>query len=336
MEPYPGRSPNCQYDAPVTWLVTGGAGYVGAHVVRALTDANLDVVVLDDLSSGLATRVPPDVPVVRGSVIDDDVRNRAVQQHEITGVVHLAAKKRVDESVEKPSLYYRENVEGLRLLLDTCVAANVQHFLFSSSAAVYGDTDALPIAEDTPCRPMSPYGQTKLAGEWLTHAVGAAAGMRTLALRYFNVAGTAHPDLADRTGMNLVPTVLRAIAAGRPPEIFGSDYPTPDGTCVRDYIHVVDVAEAHVAAVRRLLDGSIREPLSLNIGTGVGASVKEMVDAALQVTGSELRPVIKPRRPGDPPAVVAAVDKAADVLQWKSRFSVNDMVESAWQAWTAV
>ncbi|HEX6335682.1 MAG TPA: UDP-glucose 4-epimerase GalE [Jiangellaceae bacterium] len=319
----------------MSWLVTGGAGYIGAHVVQALVDAGNDVVVVDDLSTGQTSRVPPDVPFVQGSLLDAELRSRVFDAHEITGVVHLAAKKRVDESVEKPSLYYHENVEGLRLLLDSCVAANVPSFLFSSSAAVYGETDVLPIVEESPCVPVSPYGQTKLAGEWLTHAVGAAAGMRTVALRYFNVAGTGRPEFADRTGMNLVPMLLRAIAGGTPPEIFGADYPTPDGTCVRDYIHVVDVAEAHVAAVRRLVDGSIDEPLTLNVGTGLGVSVREMVDTALRVTGSDLRPVEKPRRPGDPPAVVAAVDKAAKLLRWRSRFSVDDMVESAWQAWTA-
>jgi UDP-glucose 4-epimerase len=335
MEPYPCRYPDGQYDARVSWLVTGGAGYIGAHVVKALVDARNDVVVVDDLSTGLASRVPPDVPILQGSLLDAELRSRVFDTHEISGVVHLAAKKRVDESVEKPSLYYHENVEGLRLLLDSCVAANVPSFLFSSSAAVYGETDVLPIVEESPCVPVSPYGQTKLAGEWLTHAVGTAAGMRTVALRYFNVAGAGRPELADRTGMNLVPMLLRAIASGTSPEIFGSDYPTRDGTCVRDYIHVVDVAEAHVAAVRRLVDGSIDEPLTLNIGTGLGVSVREMVDTALRVTGSDFRPVLKPRRPGDPPAVVAAVDKAAKLLQWKARFSVDDMVESAWQAWTA-
>ncbi|HEX6328393.1 MAG TPA: NAD-dependent epimerase/dehydratase family protein, partial [Jiangellaceae bacterium] len=232
----------------MSWLVTGGAGYIGAHVVKALVDAGHDVVVLDDLSTGQPSRLPPDLPFVQGSLLDAEFRSRIFDTHEITGVVHLAAKKRVDESVEKPSLYYHENVEGLRLLLDSCVAANVPSFLFSSSAAVYGETAVLPITENTPCEPVSPYGQTKLAGEWLTHAVGAAAGMHTVALRYFNVAGAGRPELADRTGMNLVPMLLRAIAGGTSPEIFGSDYPTPDGTCVRDYIHVVDVAEAHVAA----------------------------------------------------------------------------------------
>lgn len=315
----------------MTWLVTGGAGYIGAHLVRALRAADLDAVVLDDLSSGAAVRLPQDVPLEHGSVLDTGVLDRVFATHAVTGVVHLAAKKRVDESVTRPSYYYHENVEGLRLLLDQAAAAGVRHFLFSSSAAVYGAA-ASPIDERTPCEPMSPYGQTKLAGEWLTHAVGTVAGMSTLALRYFNVAGTAIPELADRHGMNLVPMMLRAIERGEPPVIFGADYPTPDGTCVRDYIHVVDVANAHVAAVRLLEQETLAEPESVNIGTGRGVSVREMVAAALQVTGSDLAPVIGPRRPGDPPTVVASVDRAAQLLNWKATHAVTDMVESAWTA----
>jgi UDP-glucose 4-epimerase len=314
------------------WLVTGGAGYIGAHLVHALVADGIDVVVLDDFTTGITGRVPSGVPIEDGSLLHAEVRDRVFGTHQIGGVVHLAAKKRVDESVEQPSLYYRENVEGLRRLLDSCVAAGVPHFLFSSSAAVYGDTDSRPITETTPCQPVSPYGHTKLAGEWLTHAVGSAAGMSTLALRYFNVAGTAAPELADHEGMNLVPRILRAIAAGERPEIFGSDYPTSDGTCVRDYIHVSDVADAHVAAVRALESGSVKGPLSLNVGTGVGVSVREMVDVALEVTGSDLRPVVGPRRAGDPPAVVATVDQAAEVLQWRSRYGVREMIDSAWRA----
>lgn len=237
--------------------------------------------------------------------------------------------------MSEPLLYYRENIEALRLLLERCVAADVANFLFSSSAAVYGETTTLPIDEDVPCVPVNPYGQTKLAGEWLTHAVGAATGMRTLALRYFNVAGAASADLADADGTNLVPLMLDAIRRGEPPQIFGDDYPTADGTCVRDYVHVADIAEAHVAAVGALEGDRLGQTRVLNVGTGRGVSVREMVDVALSVTGSDLAPVIRPRRAGDPPAVVAAVDRAADVLRWMARRDVTDMVESTWKALSA-
>lgn len=316
----------------MTWLVTGGAGYIGAHLVHALQAAGTDLVVLDDLSTGVAGRLPDGVDVELGSVSDPAALDRVFARPEVTGIVHLAAKKSVDESVREPSLYFRENVEGLRLLLDRCAAAGVRHFLFSSSAAVYGDTTALPVTEQTPCSPVSPYGQTKLAGEWLVQAVGAATGMRTLSLRYFNVAGAAKPDLADTSVANLVPLVLTAIRNGEPPQIFGADYPTPDGTCVRDYVHVADVADAHVAAVRALVGDQLGATRVLNIGTGRGASVREIVDIAAKVSGVAMQPVIADRRPGDPPAVVAAVAKAADVLGWTARRDLTDMVESAWKA----
>ena len=316
----------------MAWLVTGGAGYVGAHLVHALREAGNNVVVLDDLSTGIPDRLPADVPLECGTLLDPHALERTFGAHAVSDVVHLAAKKRVAESIDEPLVYYRENVEGLRMLLERCAAAGVESFLFSSSAAVYGESAVLPIDEEVPCVPVNPYGHTKLAGEWLTRAVGAVAGMRTVALRYFNVAGAASADLADVEAANLVPLVLSAIRRGESPQIFGDDYPTRDGTCVRDYIHVADVADAHVAAVRALEHGDLGSASTLNIGTGRGVSVREIIDLALKITGGDVEAVVMPRRPGDPPAVVASVDRAADALQWKARHDVSDMVESAWTA----
>jgi UDP-glucose 4-epimerase len=286
---------------------------------------------LDDLSTGERDRLPFEVAFEKGSTGDHATVDRTFRSHRIEGVVHLAAKKQVAESAAQPLLYFQENVEALRVLLDACVRHNVRFFLFSSSAAVYGSSPGDVIDEQTACIPGSVYGRTKLAGEWLTHSVGAAAGMATLALRYFNVAGAMSAALADRHGENLVPRVLQALRVGRPPVIFGDDYPTPDGTCVRDYVHVSDVADAHVAAVSALRRGELSGE-SVNIGTGRGLSVREVIDSALSITGLDITPVIFPRRLGDAPAVVAAVDRAADVLQWKAQSDVNNMIESSWAA----
>ncbi|MEG8277790.1 UDP-glucose 4-epimerase GalE [Streptomyces sp. AHA2] len=316
----------------MTWLITGGAGYIGAHVVRAMTAAGEGAVVYDDLSTGIAERVPDGVPLVVGSTLDGERVARALADHGITGVVHLAAKKQVGESVEQPLRYYRENVEGLRVLLDAVTGAGVGAFVFSSSAAVYGMPDVDLVTEETPCVPLSPYGETKLAGEWLVRATGRAAGLSTACLRYFNVAGAAAPDLADVGVFNLVPMVFERLTHSAPPHVFGDDYPTPDGTCVRDYIHVVDLAEAHVAAARTLISSPGRA-LTLNIGRGEGVSVREMIDRINAVTGHDLPPEVAPRRPGDPARVVASAERAAAELGWKARHDVQDMITSAWQGW---
>ncbi|WP_328771189.1 UDP-glucose 4-epimerase GalE [Streptomyces sp. NBC_00286] len=316
----------------MTWLITGGAGYIGAHVVRAMTEAGEQAVVYDDLSTGIAERVPEGVPLIVGSTLDADRVSRALTDHAVTGVVHLAAKKQVGESVELPLHYYRENVEGLRVLLQAVTTAAVPSFVFSSSAAVYGMPDVDLVTEETPCVPMSPYGETKLAGEWLTRATGRAHGLSTACLRYFNVAGAATPELADIGVFNIVPMVFEKLTEGAPPRIFGDDYPTPDGTCVRDYIHVVDLAEAHVAAARRL-STSPGTDLTLNIGRGEGVSVREMIDHINDLTGYDAPPVVTPRRPGDPPRVVASAARIADELGWKARYDVTDMITSAWEGW---
>ncbi|WP_326780287.1 UDP-glucose 4-epimerase GalE [Streptomyces longwoodensis] len=317
----------------MTWLITGGAGFIGSHVVKAMQDAGERVVVLDDLSTGRAERLPDGVPLEVGTVLDRDTVARVLRAHAVTGVVHIAGKKQVAESVERPLYYYRENVEGLRVLLDAAVEAGVGRFLFSSSAAVYGMPDVDLVTEETPCAPINPYGETKLAGEWLVSAVGARHGMATASLRYFNVAGTATPALGDDGVFNLVPMVFERLDAGEAPWIFGDDYPTPDGTCVRDFIHVEDIASAHVAAARRLAaDPEAR--LVLNIGRGEGVSVAEMVGLVQEVAGrTDVRPKVAERRPGDPARVVASADRIRAELGWSAERDVREMVESAWAGW---
>ncbi|MET7825650.1 UDP-glucose 4-epimerase GalE [Streptomyces sp. NPDC005386] len=316
----------------MTWLITGGAGYIGAHVARAMAEAGERLVVLDDLSSGVPNRLPEDIPLVQGSSLDGDLLKRVLSEHAITGVVHLAARKQVGESVAQPTRYYQENVGGLATVLEAVAGAGVKRFVFSSSAAVYGNPDVDLITEDTPCAPMSPYGETKLAGEWLVRATGRAHGIATVCLRYFNVAGAASPELADTGVFNIVPMVFDRLTRGEAPRIFGDDYPTPDGTTVRDYIHVADLAEAHLAAARRLAEGASGD-LTVNIGRGEGVSVRELMTLVSEVTGDPRQPVVEPRRPGDAPRAVASAALAGERLGWSARRGVPEMVESAWRGW---
>jgi len=318
----------------MSYLITGGAGYIGSHVVRALRQAGESVVVLDDLTTGVAARIPEGVPLVVGSTLDRALLDETIAGHGITDVVHLAAKKQVGESVEMPLLYYRENVHGLQTLLEAMAAGGVGRFVFSSSAAVYGMPDVDLVTEDTPCVPINPYGETKLVGEWMARAVGAAHGISTACLRYFNVAGAATPELADTGVFNIVPMVFERLTEGTAPRIFGDDYDTPDGTCIRDYIHVADLAEAHVAAARKLAEpGPVRD-LTLNIGRGEGVSVREMIDLITEITGhGDVTAEVTPRRPGDPARVVAAADRITAELGWKAHHDVRDMITSAWAGW---
>jgi UDP-glucose 4-epimerase len=317
----------------MTWLITGGAGFIGSHVVKAMAEGGERIVVLDDLSTGRPERLPEGVPLEVGTVLDREAVDRVLREHAVTGIVHIAGKKQVAESVAEPLHYYHENVEGLRTLLEGAVGAGVTRFLFSSSAAVYGMPDVDLVTEATPCAPINPYGETKLAGEWLVTATGRTHGMATASLRYFNVAGAATPELGDDGVFNLVPMVFERLTAGERPLVFGDDYPTPDGTCIRDYIHVEDIASAHVAAARRLVadpDAS----LVLNIGRGEGVSVTEMVGIIQDVTGrTDIEPLVSDRRPGDPARVVASADRIAEELGWSARYGVREMVESAWAGW---
>ncbi|MEI8260174.1 MAG: UDP-glucose 4-epimerase GalE [Actinomycetes bacterium] len=313
------------------WLVTGGAGYIGAHVVRALLASGREVVVLDDLSSGVSTKVPDGVPLVRCSVGDKPAVAAALRDHRVDGVVHLAAKKAAGESVDIPLHYYYENVSGLATLLHAMQKAEVSRMVFSSSAAVYGTPPQNPIDEHSPLAPESPYGETKVVGEWMVRDQGRAVGLSWVALRYFNVAGAGEHDLGDPSVNNLIPMVFRALADGRRPQIFGDDYPTPDGTCIRDYIHVVDLAAAHVAAVERSESRMAADVY--NVGRGVGSSVREVMNKVSKVIGRDVNAEVVGRRAGDPPASYAATELITRELGWQAQHGLTDMVTSAWSAW---
>ena len=315
----------------MTWMITGGAGYIGAHIVRAFDAAVLPVVVLDDLSTGIRENVPADVPFVQASVGDSEAVRAALREHGVTGVLHLAAKKSVAESVEQPLLYWDENVGGMRSLLQSCVDEGVDRMLFSSSAAVFGNPPVDFVTEETPVAPMSPYGESKLVGEWMLRDLAAATGLRWAALRYFNVAGTGAPELADCSINNLVPMTFQALTAGRNPQLFGDDYDTRDGSCIRDYIHVVDLAEAHAAAAARLDEAPIGEVF--NVGRGEGVTVTEVFATVREVTGIDFTVDVVGRRAGDPAAYFADATKIGKELGWTARLDLADMVRSAWEAW---
>jgi UDP-glucose 4-epimerase len=316
------------------WMLTGGAGYIGAHILRALHDQGHDVVVLDDLSTGLRRKVSEGVPFVEASILDTDSVTRALTDHRVDGVIHLAAKKSVGESVEQPHMYFEQNVQGTMALLDAIKAADVHHMVLSSSAAVYGSPDVDAVTEDTPTMPINPYGQTKLAQEWLVRDLSESGyDLSWVALRYFNVAGAGADDLGDTGVFNLIPMVLRALDNGEAPQVFGDTYPTPDGTCIRDYIHVQDLAEAHVAAVTQAERGGRTD--IYNVGRGMGFSVLDVLDAVRSAMGSEFTHEISAPRAGDPASLVAAVNRIHSELGWQAQRDLADMVTSAWSAWQA-
>ena len=315
------------------WLVTGGAGYIGSHVVEELLASGREVVVLDDFSAGLEQRLLPGVPVVTASVLDRAAVENALREHHVDGVIHLAARKAAGESVDIPLYYYRENVDGILTVLEAMHSAGVTRLVYSSSAAVYGTPPENPVEESSPLHPESPYGETKVVGEWMAAASGVAWGLSWVALRYFNVAGAGRDELGDNSVNNLIPMVFRALEEGRRPQIFGDDYPTPDGTCIRDYIHVADLASAHVAAAARCESGQAAD--AYNVGRGVGSSVREVMDAVSATLGRDVAPEVVARRPGDPPATFASTEHIATDLGWRASRDLPAMVESAWSAWQA-
>jgi UDP-glucose 4-epimerase len=315
----------------MTWLVTGGAGYIGSHVVKALAHAGLSTVVVDDLSSGFREFVDPAVPFVYGSILDGELLVKTIADHGVTGVIHVAGYKYAGVSVQRPLHTYEQNVTGTAVLLAAMAEKNVDKIVFSSSAAVYGTPPTELVTEDTPKNPQSPYGESKLIGEWLLRDQGVAVGLKHTSLRYFNVVGSGDPSLYDTSPHNLFPLVFAALNDGKTPRINGDDYDTPDGTNVRDYVHVADLATSHVAAAIRLEKGE-RLEAAYNLGSGDGSSVGDIMRAVADVTGIAFEPVIGPRRPGDPARIVATGELAARDLDWKMRHDLREMVASAWEA----
>ena len=317
----------------MTVLVTGGAGYIGSHVVRLLQNPGNQVVVLDDLSEGFSARIGS-APLVRLDLAASDSVDNLVQvitEHQIRSVIHLAARKKVGESVERPDWYHEQNVGGLANLLAAMRKTGVQRLVFSSSAATYGIPDVDQVAEDFDCKPINPYGQTKLDGEHLVQAASRDWGLREVSLRYFNVAGTGWPELVDTQVANLVPIIFKSLAEGNQPIVFGNDWPTPDGTCVRDYVHVLDLAEAHLTALDYLETDSRKFDV-FNVGTGAGSSVLDVIRTVSEVTGREIVPIIEPRRPGDPAYLCADVSRIKSVLGWEAKHNLKEIISSVWEA----
>ena len=314
-------------------LVSGGAGYVGSVVIEELLAAGHDVVAYDSLRKGYRDAVLPPARLIEGDILDGARLTETLHTERADAVVHMAADSLVGESMTDPARYYRTNVTGGLALLDAMRAAGVRSLVFSSTAAVYGAPDKQPIEESDPTHPTNPYGETKLAFERALRWYGEAYGIRAVSLRYFNAAGaTARNGERHVPETHLLPLVLDAVAGTRGPvTIFGEDYPTPDGTCVRDYVHVADLARAHVLALDALATGQPASVYNLGCG-GAGATVREVIDAARRITGRDVPVESGPRREGDPPVLVAACDRIRRELGWApARTRLDDIVESAWR-----
>jgi UDP-glucose 4-epimerase len=316
-------------------LVTGGCGYIGSHFVHELTDAGEQVVVLDNLSTGFRAALPRLVPLVVGNAGDQDLVKAVIEEHGVDAIVHFAASIVVPDSVKNPLGYYENNTANTRALLETAVKTGMRRFIFSSTAAVYGSPEKMPVAEDDPLKPVSPYGTSKLMSEWMLRDTSAAHPLNYVVLRYFNVAG-ADPQL--RTGQStagathLIKVAVETALGARPSmNVFGTDYPTPDGTCVRDYIHVSDLARAHSAALAYLRRGGANA--TFNCGYGRGYSVLEVIEAVKRVSGRALPVTFAERRAGDPAEIVADSRKLQAALDWKPQFADLDTIVAHALAW---
>jgi UDP-glucose 4-epimerase len=310
-------------------LVVGGAGYIGAHVAYLLQENGYGVRIYDDFSNGLKSRVEGKFDdVVIGDVLDRQALISACEG--IDAVIHLAAKKAVGESVDNPLKYYENNVGGTLNLLAAMSLKGVKRIVFSSTAAVYAPSEKLSITEEDLTEPLSPYGLTKLLSEKLISAVAKAENLSAISLRYFNVVGALRDEFADNSKDNLVPKVFAALKAGKNPEIYGSDYPTKDGSCIRDYIHISDLAKAHLVALEKVFAANVDEVY--NVGSGTGYSVTEMINQIAESIGKAITPTLSPRRPGDTAQLIASIAKIERDLGWKPERSLKEMIDSAWQA----
>jgi len=320
----------------MTVLVTGGAGYIGSHMVHALADAGESVVVLDNLSTGFRFLMPAGVPLVVGSTGDRDLVAKTIREHGVTAIIHFAASIVVPDSVRDPLGYYRNNTLNTCNLVDVAIACGVRQVIFSSTAAVYGNAEHVPVREDAPTAPIAPYGTSKLMSEIMLHDAGKAHGLRFVVLRYFNVAGA---DPMGRTGQStpqathLIKVACEAALGKRPGmDVYGTDYPTPDGTCLRDYIHVSDLVAAHSAALAHLRNGGASS--TFNCGYGRGASVLEVIDSVKRVSGVDFPVAIRGRRAaGSPAALIANVERIHATLDWQPRFQDLDTIVTHALAW---
>ena len=312
-------------------LLTGGAGYIGAHVATLAEREGHSVTIVDDLSTGIARRIASPLVDINLAAADSvEKLSTLMGETGFDAVIHLAARKQVGQSVEIPEQYFLDNIGGLANLLLAMREHDVKKLVFSSSAATYGMPTLDLVDEDYPGVPINPYGQTKLAGEWMVKNA-ATWGLRGVNLRYFNVAGSESKKLADTAELNLIPIAIAQLKRGEQPIVFGTDYPTPDGSCIRDYVHVEDLAKAHLMAVG-YLDRPVQEFATFNVGTGQGASVLEVLEELREASGIEFEEVLVDRRPGDPPRLVANTDRIEKVLGFKASFGLKEIVKSAWDA----
>jgi len=319
----------------MTVLITGGAGYIGSQMVNELHDAGERVVVLDNLSTGHRWAVPASVPLIVGETGDQPLVSKLIREHDVSEIIHFAASIVVPDSVRDPLGYYRNNTANSRALIECAVKSGIRRFIFSSTAAVYGNPATIPVPENAPTQPISPYGWSKLMTEIMLGDAGRAHGLNHVILRYFNVAGA---DPKNRTGQSspaathLIKVAAEAALGLRPKlQVFGTDYPTPDGTCIRDYIHVSDLTRAHSDALRYLRDGG--SPLTLNCGYGHGFSVLEVIDTVRRICGADFKVEMAPRREGDPAQIVAASERARAELGWQPRFDDLSVIVGHALAW---